>query len=172
MIVMGHVVNAYGIRGWIRVHPYTETVDGLLDYKHWWLGKETTGDWREIQLVEGHPNGKLLDAKLLHCDDRDQALRLKNLQIAVPRDRLPKLPENGEAGYYWSDLVGSAVSNVNNERLGTVTGLLETGLHDVLCIQDCEDASKELLIPFIAERFIKHVDLANRKIVVDWERDY
>jgi 16S rRNA processing protein RimM len=96
----------------------------------------------------------------------------KGLQIAVPRESLPKLPDNGEEGYYWSDLIGSEVVNLNNETLGTVIGLLETGTNDVLRVQDSSNKKKELLIPFIEQKFIIEVALKYGRIVVDWEKDY
>lgn len=168
---MGHVINAYGIHGWIKVYPYTENVDSLLNYNIWWLGNEN-GSWQQLQLVTGRPNGLLLDAKLKNCNDRNQALLYKGLQIAIPRENLPKLPDNGKEGYYWSDLIGSEVINLNNETLGTVTNLLETGANDVLRIQDNSDNNKELLIPFIEQKFIIKVELERQRIVVDWEKDY
>ncbi|WP_342708008.1 ribosome maturation factor RimM [Nitrosomonas marina] len=185
MIVMGHVVNAFGIQGWIRVYPYTENVDGLLDYSSWWLGKNKTGDtvssdWIEMQLVSGRVNGTLLDAKLKGCNDRDQALQYKGLKIAIPRNQLPDLPDSGEAGYYWSDLIGAAVVNLDGEKLGTVAGLFETGANDVLRVQstlqdaarDTASDAKELLIPFIESTVIKKVDLKCHEILVDWKPDY
>lgn len=168
---MGHVVNAFGIHGWIKVYPHTEQVDSLLNYKTWWFGKEN-GDWREIQIMTGHPNGNFLNAKLENCDDRDQALLFKGMQIAIPRESLPKLPDDGTEGYYWSDLIGSSVVNLNNEMLGTVVGLLETGANDVLRIQSDVDSEKELLIPFIEQRFIIKVELDCKRVIVDWEKDY
>ncbi|WP_371264214.1 ribosome maturation factor RimM [Nitrosomonas sp. Nm51] len=176
---MGHVADAFGIRGWIRVSPYTETADGLLDYASWWFGEseadetsETGGDWIERQLISGRINGTALDAKLRGCDNRDQALQLKGLKIAVPREYLPDLPDDGEAGYYWADLVGTEVVNLDGIKLGTVTGLFETGANDVLRVQSIAPDTKELLIPFVEATVIKKVDLKRRNILVDWESDY
>jgi len=171
MIVMGHVINAFGIQGWIRIYPYTELSDGLLDFKTWWLGKGNN-QWHAMQLEIGRSHGNLLDVKLKHCDDRDQALRFKGMQVAIPRNELPNLPDSGEAGYYWSDLIGLEVVNLHNEKLGTIVGLLETGADDVLRVQGDKTDAKEVLIPFIEQRFIKKVDLSRAQVVVDWENDY
>ncbi|MDR4650876.1 MAG: ribosome maturation factor RimM [Nitrosomonas sp.] len=171
MVIMGHVINAFGIHGWIRIYPYTENVDSLLNYKIWWLGNADR-PWQQLHLVAGRSNGAFLDAKLKNCNDRNQALLYKGLQVAIPRDSLPKLPDSGEEGYYWSDLVGSEVINLNNETLGTVIGLLETGTNDVLRVQVNSEKNKELLIPFIEQRFIIRVELNCSRIIVDWEKDY
>ncbi len=167
---MGQVINAYGIRGWIRVYPYTEMTDGLLAYGSWWLG-ETHSDWIEVPVETGRAHGELLDVKLKACHDRNQALKFKGLKIAVPRAQLPDLPSSGEGGYYWSDLIGVEVVNLREAKLGTVIGLFETGANDVLRVQSVVDA-REILIPFIESTVIKNVDLVGAQIIADWELDY
>ena len=93
------------------------------------------------------------------------------MQIAISRSQLPVLPEEGEAGYYWSDLIGTNVINFKNEELGKVIGFFETGANDVLRIQYIGKEKKEILIPFIEQAIIK-VDLKLSQIIVDWEIDY
>ncbi len=169
MVVMGHVIGPFGVYGWIKVFPYTEFIDGLIEYPSWWLNKQND-EWQEVHVVEGHSNGSVLNAKLKECTDRTQALKLKGMQIAIPRSQLPALPEEGECGYYWSDLIGADVINLQNETLGKIIGLLETGANDVLRIHSISN-KKEILIPFIEPVIIK-VDLKRSRIIVDWGIDY
>jgi 16S rRNA processing protein RimM len=84
---------------------------------------------------------------------------------------LPHLAENGKDGYYWSDLIGTSVFNLQNEEFGNVIGLLRTGANDVLQVQSVRGDQKERLIPFI-DQVIVDVDLEARKITVDWGLDY
>ena len=164
MVIMGRVAAAYGIRGWIKIQPFTEYLDSLLDYRTWWLGHEH-GPWREVEVVQCEVHGKTLAAQLPDCEDRTAAEKLRGLLIAVPRSSLPQ-QEEGE--YYWSDLIGLAVVNEAGERLGTVVNLLETGANEVLSVHG---ESGEILIPFVASA-IKQVDLKNRTIRVDWLAEY
>ncbi len=164
MVIMGRIAAAHGIRGWIKVQPFTEYVDSLLDYRTWWIGQEQ-GPWREVKVQECEAHGKTLVAQLPDCPDRNAAEKLKGLLIAVPRD---SLPEQEEGEYYWSDLIGLAVVNEADVALGTVANLLETGANDVLVVQG---DGGEILIPFVASA-IKRVDLKNRTIHVDWSADY
>jgi 16S rRNA processing protein RimM len=168
MVIMGHIIGPFGVLGWIKVATYTETIDGLLKYPTWWL-RETDNDWQETTLSNGYVNGDILTVKLGQCANRNEAMQLKGMQIAIPRDRLPPLSDNGEDGYYWIDLIGATVVNLQNEELGKVIGMLETGANDVLRVQ--ETAEKERLIPYIDPVIIK-VDLALRRITVDWGMDY
>lgn len=170
MAIMGHIIGPFGIHGWVKVNPYTEYIDGLLEYPSWWLRKENDG-WQEVRVETGHINGNILNAKLKECTDRTQALKLKGMQIAVPRSQLPDLPDDGDSGYYWSDLVGTEVVNLEGKELGKVIGLFETGANDVLRVQCMDQEGKERLIPFI-EHIIVKVDLKLSRIIVDWGIDY
>lgn len=170
MVIMGHIIGPFGIQGWVKVNPYTEYIDGLLEYPSWWLRKENDA-WQEAQVVAGYINGNILNAQFQECTDRTQALKLKGMQIAVPRSQLPDLPEDGDSGYYWSDLVGTEVINLKSEKLGKVVGLYETGANDVLRIHHMDQEGKETLIPFIEGIIIK-VDLKISRITVDWDIDY
>ncbi len=173
MVVMGHIIGAFGILGWIKVMPYTEHIDNLLDYSVWWL-RRNEGEWREVEITNGHAAGHTLAVKLKNCTDRNEAIEYKGMQIAVPRDHFPDLLESGKEGYYWSDLIGSEVINIQGEKLGKVTGLLETGANDILQVHNTDSLNKktkERLIPYI-EPVIKEIDLASSRIIVDWGLDY
>lgn len=172
MVIMGHVIGPFGVYGWIKINPYTEHIDGLMQYSSWWLGKDNH-DWQKVHVMSAQVNGHVLTAKLKEYTDRTEASKLKGMQIAIPRDCLPALSEDGQDGYYWSDLIGTKVITLKGENLGIVRGLLETGANDVLCIQnECVLQEKnEILIPFIDQYIIK-VDLKLSQIIVDWNIDY
>jgi 16S rRNA processing protein RimM len=164
MVIMGKVVSAHGILGWVKVQTFTEYLDSLDDYDTWWLGSEQKG-WRELELLDCVPHGKVLIARLAGCADRNAAEKLKGMQIAVPRGALP---DTDEDEYYWSDLIGMQVEDLAGDKLGVVGGLLETGANDVLVVKSGES---EMLIPFIAH-IVQQVDVSNRVIRVDWKADY
>ncbi len=164
MVIMGRIAAAQGIKGWVRVQPYTEYLDSLLDYKSWWIGHEQ-GPWLEVEVRDCEVHNKTLAAHLPDCPDRNAAEKLKGLLIAVPRSSLPQQPDDE---YYWSDLVGLAVVNEAGVQLGTVANLLDTGANQVLSVKGDDG---EILIPFIANA-IKQVDVRNKVIRVDWAADY
>ncbi len=159
---MGRVAAPYGVKGWVKIQPFTETLDSLLDYPVWQIG--ANGQWREIQVEDAGLHGQTLVAKLTGCNDRDAAFALRGQEIAVFRDELPEA-EAGE--YYWEDLIGLSVVNREGIKLGQVVKLLETGAHDVLVVED----EKEHLIPFV-DVYVLNVDLAQGVIEVDWQPDY
>lgn len=161
---MGRVASAHGIRGWVKIQPFTEYIDSLLDYKTWWIGPEN-GPWREVAVQQCEVHNRTLAALLPDCPDRNAAEKLKGLLIAVPRSSLPEQPDDE---YYWSDLIGMSVINESGATLGTVESLLETGANQVLSVKG---DSGTLLIPFVATA-IKQVDLKSKCIRVDWAADY
>lgn len=159
---MGRIGGAHAVRGWVKVQTFTQRPDGLLQYPTWWL--EDGGGWRPVQIEDASVHGRSLIAKLAGCSDREAAAALRGRQIAIPRADLPQ----GEADeYYWADLQGLQVRNLDGATLGVVTGLLETGANQVLVVQ----AERERLIPFV-EAVVKSVDLAQGSMVVDWGVDF
>lgn len=165
MVVMGRIVGAQGILGWVKLQTFTENLDGLLDYDEWYLGNDRQ-PWRKVAVLEANVHGKVIVAKLPGIEDRTSAEQCKGLLVAVHRDSLPKQTP-GE--YYWSDLIGMKVVNLSGDALGIVDTLLETGANDVLSVRDAQ--GKEILIPFLAS-VIQQVNLDEKVIRVDWQADY
>lgn len=166
---MGRISAPFGIKGWVRIQPYTESADGLKRYRKWWIGDtESAGGWQEYAVERTQLQGANLTAKLAGCDDRDAASVFRGRVVAVPRDEFPQARE-GE--YYWSDLIGLRVRNLQGLDFGVVEAMLETGANDVLVVRGGSEQDPERLIPFIAEVVTK-VDCAAGVIEVDWGADY
>jgi 16S rRNA processing protein RimM len=163
LVVMGYISGAFGIQGWVSLVADTQYADSLLDYQTWWLGRD--GQWSAYQLADSHVQPKKLGAKLQGVDDRDVAFSLKGCQIAIPRSLMPE-PEEGE--YYWADLIGLEVVNVQNERLGVIDKLFETGANDVIVVKD---GVEERLVPFVSH-VVLEVSLEARVMRVDWGLDF
>ena len=163
MVVMGRVAGAQGLQGWLKVQAFTEHLDSLMDYKSWQLGSDKL-PWREYKVLECNLHTKVLVAKLEGVADRTAAEKFKGLLIAIPRSKLPQQADNE---YYWSDLIGMQVINQDNETLGMVESLLETGANDVLCVRNEQG---EILIPFL-NAVIQQVSLEEKVIRVDWHAD-
>ena len=97
-------------------------------------------------------------------ENRDAADKLAGAKIFVERGSLPLA---GEKHYYWADLIGFSVSNLDGERLGAVSGFIETGAHDVMQVLD----NRERLIPFVIDVYIIEVDVELKNILVDWHKE-
>lgn len=159
---MGRIVAPYGIYGWLKIQPDTEVLDGLLDYPEWWLGHNKQWQKYEVEAAKVHSNTLLV--KLKGVSDRDMAFALKSRQVAVPREQLPEPDENE---YYWSDLIGLHVTNLQGEDLGEIAEVFETGANDVLVAK----GDRERLIPFV-DQVVLEVDLDAKIMQVDWDAEF
>lgn len=163
MVLMGRISGLFGIRGWVKVYSYSEPREGILDYSPWFLQRQ--GGWEAFELLSGHRQGKGVVAHLQGCDDRDQAAELTGCEIAVLREQLPELAKDE---YYWSDLQGLRVVNLEGVELGTISHLFETGANDVVVVK----GDRERLIPYVWGVAVRSVDLDTGLMVVDWDPDF
>lgn len=163
LVPMGRITGAYGVRGWVRVASDTEPSSNILDYRPWQV--RVGGDWVTHQVVEGRPHGRGLVVKLEGLDDRDAAAGLSGAEIAVSRSALPS-PAGWEV--YWADLVGAEVVTRAGVALGKVDHLMATGANDVMVVM----GERERLIPFLEDQVVTEVDLAAKRITVDWDPEF
>ena len=136
MLVVGKITGCYGLKGWVKIHSYTETPESFLDFGAWQLKRRGTFELVEFDAVKRQ--GKGLVAHIAGVDDRTLAEAYRGLELAVPGGALPALPEGD---FYWRDLQGLQVwCQDGNDRvlLGTVDYLIETGANDVLVVKACK----------------------------------
>jgi 16S rRNA processing protein RimM len=160
-VPLGFVSGVHGLKGWVKVHSWTQPREAIFGYQPWLIGDER----REVRVRDSRLQGKTLLAALPGVEDREAAAALVGASIAIQRDQLPELPE-GE--HYWSDLIGLSVETLSGCDLGRVERLQETGANDVLVVQ----GDRERLIPYVPGRYVVRVDLDGRRIVVDWDSDF
>jgi len=172
LVQVGHVTGAYGLRGAIRVTPYSLDADALLNVKTWWLNKPSLHAVT-VRTAKFHSGD--VTATLVDLSDRDLAEALKGATVQVSRADFPALSEDE---YYWSDLIGLDVVNLQGEALGKVTDLMHNGAQSILRITPVPAAGvpldakvEERLVPFV-DQFVKTVDQNAKLITLDWGLDY
>jgi 16S rRNA processing protein RimM len=175
LIQVGYITGAYGLRGGVRVTPHSPDADALLSVKTWWLDKPAL---RPVQVRMAKQHSGDVTATLVDVDDRNIAEALKGATVQVSRADFPTLPEDE---YYWTDLIGLDVVNLQGEALGKVIDMMSNGPQSILRIQppadpqapDAAHATKveERLVPFV-DQFVKTVDLREKRITLDWGLDY
>ncbi len=179
-VEVGRILGAWGVKGWIKVLPYADDPQALFSSKRWFLkppeapGPVPPGGWPAVLRVsQSREQGDAVVAAIQEMDDRNAAEALRGARIFIARSSFPTAADDE---YYWVDLIGLAVSNRQDEQLGTVVGLLDTGAHSVLRVQaesapGQTEVPAERLIPFVGA-YVDSVDMAARRIVVDWGLDY
>lgn len=163
---VGYVSGAFGVTGSIRVTPFSIDADALLKVKTWWLDKPGL---RCVSVRTAKMHGGSVVAQLVGMLGRDAAEALKGAAVSVSRAEFPPLPDDE---YYWTDLIGLDVVNLEGESLGRVTDLMHNGAQSILRVAPAVEAgAAERLIPFV-DHYVKAVELEAGKITVDWGLDY
>lgn len=186
-VEVGFILDAWGVKGWVKVQPFASDPQALFAATQWFLkAPEPGGFKRPLTAIAPYPPVLNITQVKLHGDgvvawpqgaaDRTAAEALRGARVFVSRTSFPSV--DGADEFYWVDLIGLNVVNRKGEALGSVLGLIETGPHSVLRIALRSDApaastgaAAEILIPFVAA-YVDEVSLAERRIQVDWELDY
>lgn len=159
-VLVGRFNGPWGVQGWVRVYSYTRPAIEIFNYQPWLRGE--SGE--TLSVSQWQQAGQRLVARIEGIETPEQAAALAHDEIRVPRTSLPE-PEAGE--YYWHDLIGLEVVNLQDHVYGRVARLLETGAHDVLEIV-ADDRDHPVLIPFVQDEFVVRVDLEAGRMTVDW----
>ena len=167
MILLGRIHGAFGVRGEVKLESFADPARGILRYQPWTL-RGPQGE-RRMEGARGRETAKGLVATLPGVDDRDAADALRGTEVWVPRSVLPP-PAPGE--YYWVDLEGLRVVNVEGVDFGVVSHLFSTGANDVLVAQGGPGNARERMIPFIAPDYVRSVDFDAGVVTVDWDPEF
>ena len=178
-VEVGRIIGPWGVKGEIRVKPFSSDAEVLFSSEHWFLqanDQPRPPGARPLQAVpaalhvlRARGQGDSVVASVAGVSDRDQAQALAGARVFVSRASFPATRDDDE--FYWVDLIGLSVVNRAGLVLGRVIGLIETGPHCVLRIAPPQEGAEECLIPFVAV-YVDQVDKVGRVITVDWEADY
>jgi len=187
LLTVGKITAVFGVKGWLKVHSFTEPMENILAYENWWL--EKNGHCQAVCIDDARRHGNGIVIHIKDVDDRDIASAYCKSQIQVPVSAMPDLEDDD---YYWHQLEGLKVYQLDEQGqqgvlIGTVDYLMETGANDVLVIKaeaaeapatetakdasDKEKAAGEVLVPYLHGDVVKSVDLENGLSLVDWQLD-
>ena len=168
-VVLGKFGKVHGIKGWLRLNSFTVPPANILDYAE--LHTELSGELRLLRIDASREQQKGLLVHIEGFDTPEDARLITGCEVWVQSADMPEL----EAGsFYWHQLQGLQVVNLQGQIYGSVQRLMETGANDVLVVrptaESCDD--RERLIPYLPDRVVKEVSVEEQRIVVDWEADY
>ena len=173
-IEVGRVLDAWGIKGWFKVLPYSADPEALFSSKRWYIqpserGAKTFEGTCLLRIKEAKEHSDAVVASGHDIPDRNAAEALKGARIFIARSSFPTTADDE---YYWVDLLGLTVTNRESVVLGEVVDLLSTGPQTVLVVHaQVDDKTVECMIPFVSV-YIDAVDLNAKRITVDWQADY
>ena len=163
-ILVGRIHGAFGVRGEVKLESLTEPQGNLVRYQPWIL-RDAAGREREVSGAKARVGGKGLIGTLPGIEDRDAAEALRGAELFVPRSALPP-PRDGE--FYWIDLEGLRVANLDGVDFGRAAFVFSNGANDVLVVR----GDRERMIPWIRPDFVRELDFDAGRILVDWDADF
>ncbi|AJE04176.1 ribosome maturation factor RimM [Geobacter pickeringii] len=158
LLLLGKIVGTHGIRGQLKVVPFSGEHETILSLKTVML-KGMDGRMDEFEVAAASPHRNVVLLTLKPYTDINEVLRLVGRELYARRDQFPALAE-GE--YYWCDLVGLAVRCEDGTDLGRVAEIISTGGNDVYVVRG---AGREYLIPAV-EEIVTAIDLAAGTLTV------
>ena len=173
-IEVGRIADAWGLKGWFKVLSHSADPEALFSSRRWYLqpaerGVKTFSGTLLLRIREAKDHSGVVVATAHEVDDRNAAEALRGARVFVPRSSFPTA---GADEYYWVDLIGLADVNREGVELGIVRELLSTGPQTVLVLEyQVEGKTQERMIPFVSA-YVDTVDVAGKRITVDWQADY
>jgi len=150
-ILIGKVAKPHGVRGEIKVYPYSGQPENFQAYVRIFVGWEKDRDLHPYAIEQCRVQGKLALLKLAGCTSREVAEEMVGREIWLHRNDLAELEDTE---YYWLDLEGKKVITEDGLELGKVTAIYETGAHDIISVTGRDE---EYLIP-VHKDFIVRID--------------
>lgn len=155
---IGQIVNTFGIKGEVKVNPFTDDINRFDDLKKVYVKSRKEERLYKVENARYHKNMVLL--KLEGIENPEQAEMLRNAFLEIDREDAIPLEEGT---YFIVDLIGLDVYTDENKLLGKVEDIYNTGANDIYVVKD--ELGKQILLPGIDE-VIKEVDLDNGMIIV------
>lgn len=155
---IGQIVNTFGIKGFVKVNPFTDDLERFEELKSVLVVKNKELIEMQIEEVKYQKNVVLI--KFKGIEDINMAEKYKGCYIKIKRGNARKLPKDT---YFIADLIGMQVYDEQGNLLGKVNDIYNNKVHDIYVVKD--DLGKQILLPSTKE-VIKQIDVDDDKIVV------
>jgi len=162
-LVVGKIVNTHGLKGEIKILPYTDDIDRFFDFDYLILDDDSN-EKLFIDVVRIHKNTVLTTFKGLN--DINLAEKYKGKNVKIERENATKLPEGS---YFIVDLIGCTVFNTSEEELGVINDVIQTGSNDVYVIKGKD--KNDILVAAIKD-VVKSIDIESKRIVIEPQEEY
>ncbi|MGI6097690.1 MAG: ribosome maturation factor RimM [Dethiobacteria bacterium] len=161
MTNIGKIISPFGIKGAVKVYPYSDFIDRIHKLKRVKVASDESGCWRTIEHSSVHQQ-RFWIIKFSDIQTREEAESLRGSLIMIKREERMDLPEGH---YYLDQIINLDVHELNGNYLGKIVDILRTGSNDVYIVKK-DTASQEILIPALKE-VVKKIDLERGLVIVD-----
>lgn len=155
---VGQIVNTFGIKGQLKVKPFTDDMERFEELKTIYICKKN--EMKKVEIEDVKYNKQCVLLKVKGIEDLTEAEKYKGLFLKIDRKDAKKLPKDT---YFIADILGLEVYTDEGELLGKVDDIFPTGANDVYVVKD--ELGKQILLPSIPE-VLKEIDLEKGKVIV------
>jgi len=160
-LIIGKIVKPFGIKGELKIIPITDRLDRFKKLNVIFLKDQCSFKKKEVEGTKVCKDYVLL--KLKNIDSIDDAESLRNEILYVDRNNAAEIDEGS---YYYYDLVGCKVVTTDQELIGELVDIQNTGSSDIYLIRSAKDKKREYLIPAVSD-VIKKIDLNEKRIIIE-----
>lgn len=154
-VQVGKIGRPHGIKGFMTIHSYTDPVTNIMHYQPWYDENK-----KRLSVLKC----EVLGNKIIALFDENHKPSV-NTTVWIERSQLPPLKKQE---YYWTDLTGLAVYNLENDYLGEICEIFNTGANDIISVKN---NNKTILIPFVFDIYVISIDVDGKIMRVDWHED-
>lgn len=156
---IGQIVNTHGLKGYIKVVPFTDSISRFEELTKIYI--QYKKELIEFKIEKVKYLKKLVTLKLYGINHINEAEKYKNCYIFIKREDAKKLEEDT---YFIADLIGLEVYDETNKLIGKLNDIYNTGSNDIYVVNSND--GKQILFPAL-KSVIKQIDIKNGKIIVD-----
>ena len=157
LLEVGKIVNTHGLRGEVKVVPWTDCPEVFADIDVY-VKKKSEYERLDVKGIKYQKNNLIV--RFSQITDINMAEKYKNQVIYAEREILGELPEGV---YYIADLIGLDIVTEDGEKIGTVSDVFNTGSNDIYEVK--REGKKNLLLPVIDD-VVLNIDVDGGKITV------
>ena len=158
LLEVGKIVNTHGLRGEVKVVPWTDYPEVFEDIETVYIKKKSDFERLDIAGIKYQKNNLII--RFAQLKDINEAEKYKNRVLYAERASLGELPEGV---YYIADLIGLDVVKEDGEKVGIISDVFNTGSNDIY--DEKREGQKNLLLPVIDD-VVLNIDVENKKVTV------
>ncbi|RUM35867.1 MAG: 16S rRNA processing protein RimM [Desulfobulbus sp.] len=151
LVLLGKVTKPHGIRGEVKVYPYSGVPENVLQYSRIMLAPDEHTEPVEYTVERARVQKNCVLLQLKNCTTRNDSESLVDSLVFVESKALPKLGENE---YYLRDLKGRQMVSEEGRIIGRIDGVLTVNDQDIARVVD---GSREYMVPLVPD-FLVSID--------------
>jgi len=131
-LLLGKVSKAHGMRGEVKIFPYSGQPENIKAYKELVLVNDRGVLSHPLTVLSCKIQGKTAITRLDSISSRDQAESVEGLEVLIARKFLPKLSKDE---FYWHQYVGKTVTDIEQHYIGEIESIFSNGRQDIMVIR-------------------------------------